>query len=71
MWTGRESNPRLRNANAVYYHCTIGPLWLFYTSENLERYNLRPANPHHYLLGKPLLSAYPKRKLALYPPDIH
>ena len=24
-WTQRESNSRLGNANAAYYHCTIGP----------------------------------------------
>ncbi len=33
-WTGGESNPRLYNANVLYYHYTIGPRllsWSFYT----------------------------------------
>ena len=27
MWTRRESDSRLGNANAACYHCTTGPYW--------------------------------------------
>lgn len=27
LWTWRESDSRLSNANALYYHCTTGPIY--------------------------------------------
>ena len=35
-WTVGESNPRIRNANAVYYHCTNGPQ-LHYKQRRVKR----------------------------------
>src|SRR3989344_2179070 len=60
LWTWRESNSRLRNANAAFYHLTTGPfteslrsfpLYLYIPFEGLLRQGKRRALLHEYLSG--------------------